>query len=75
PLTDLTIAIQDAQQAYADGQAALAQGDFGAYGEAQDRLAEALNRAAAAEAQLVGEGLPPPVDEAVEEAVPAEQAA
>ena len=67
PLTDLTIAIQDAQQAYADGQAALAQGDFGAYGEAQDRLAEALQRAAAAEAQLTGEGLPP-VEEAVEEA-------
>jgi uncharacterized protein len=68
PLTDLTIAIQDAQQAYADGQAALAQGDFGAYGLAQDRLAEALARAAAAEAQLTGEGLPLPVEEAVEEA-------
>ncbi len=73
PLTDLTIAIQDAQQAYADGQAALAEGDFGAYGQAQDRLEEALQRAAAAEAQLVGGGLPPPVDEGVEEAVPDEQ--
>ena len=71
PLTDLTIAIQDAQQAYAEGQAALAQGDFGAYGQAQDRLAEALQRAAAAEAQLSGGGLPPP--EGVAEAVPDEQ--
>ena len=71
PLTDLTIAIQDAQQAYAEGQAALAQGDFGAYGEAQDRLAEALQRAAAAEAQLSGGGLPPP--EGGQEAVPDEQ--
>lgn len=69
PFLDLTIAIDDAQRAYADGQAALAQGDFGAYGQAQDRLAEALERAAAAEAQLAGEGLPPPIDEAVEEAV------
>lgn len=73
PLVDLTIAIQDAQRAYADGQAALAQGDFGAYGEAQDRLAEALQRAAAAEGQLAGEALPPPIDEGVEEAIPEEQ--
>ena len=73
PLTDLTIALDDAQQAYADGQAALAQGDFGAYGEAQDRLAEALQRAAAAEAQLSGAAPLPPVEEGVEEAVPEEQ--
>ena len=73
PLTDLTIALDDAQQAYADGQAALAQGDFGAYGEAQDRLEEALQRAAAAEAQLTGEVPLAPVEEGVEEAVPDEQ--
>ena len=73
PLTDLTIALDDAQQAYADGQAALAQGDFGAYGEAQDRLEEALQRAAAAEAQLTGQAPLPPVDEGVEEVVPEEQ--
>lgn len=73
PLTDLTIALEDAQRAYADGQAALAQGDFGAYGEAQDRLEEALQRAAAAEAQLTGEAPLPPIEEGVEEAVPEEQ--
>jgi len=74
PLTDLTIAIQDAQRAYQEGQDALAEGDFGAYGEAQDRLAEALERAAAAEAQIAGEALPPPpVEEGVEDAIPEEQ--
>jgi uncharacterized membrane protein (UPF0182 family) len=44
----LAQAITDAQKAYADGQAALKIGDFGAYGEAQQRLAAALARAAAA---------------------------
>jgi len=73
PALDLAIAIDDAQRAYQEGQDALAGGDFGAYGEAQDRLAEALQRAAAAEAQLAGEAIPPPVDEGVEEAVPEEQ--
>jgi len=72
PATDLAIAIDDAQRAYQEGQDALADGDFGAYGEAQDRLAEALERAAAAEAQLTGELLPAPVEEGVEEAVPDE---
>ena len=33
----------DAQEAIEDGQAALADGDFAAYGAAQDRLAEALD--------------------------------
>jgi uncharacterized membrane protein (UPF0182 family) len=73
PVQDLTIAIQDAQQAYQDGQDALADGDFGAYGEAQDRLAEALDRAAAAEALIAGEVAPPPIDEGVEDAIPEEQ--
>ncbi len=41
-----------AQEAFADGQAALAQGDFAAYGEAQDRLNAAIGRIAAAEAIL-----------------------
>jgi uncharacterized membrane protein (UPF0182 family) len=42
-------AIQDAQQAYDDAQSALKNGDWTAYGEAQQRLQEALQRAAAAE--------------------------
>ena len=73
PIQDLTIAIEDAQRAYEDGQDALADGDFGAYGEAQDRLAEALERAATAEAQIAGGAIPPPIEEGVEEAVPEEQ--
>jgi uncharacterized membrane protein (UPF0182 family) len=38
-------ALADAQKAIQDGQAALAKGDFAAYGEAQKRLAAALQRA------------------------------
>jgi uncharacterized membrane protein (UPF0182 family) len=73
PFVDLSIAIQDAQRAIQDGQRALANGDFGAYGAAQDRLSEALERIAAAEAQISGGGgLPPPIEEGVEEAVPGE---
>lgn len=50
----LSAALQDAQQAIADGQAALADGDFAAYGEAQERLQTALEEAIAAEAELGG---------------------
>jgi uncharacterized protein len=46
--TDLSQDIAAAQQAYADGQAALKAGDFTAYGEAQQRLAAALAKAATA---------------------------
>jgi uncharacterized protein len=46
--TDLQQDIAAAQQAYADGQAALKTGDFAAYGEAQQRLAAALAKAATA---------------------------
>jgi len=42
-------AIADAQSAYDDAQSALKDGDWAAYGEAQQRLQEALQRAAAAE--------------------------
>ena len=49
----LAEALSDAQQAYDDGQAALRAGDFTAYGEAQDRLNEALQRADEA-AQALG---------------------
>ena len=54
PTLDLTIAIAEAQSAYTDGQRALAQGDFAAYGAAQDRLKAALDAIAAAESQLSG---------------------
>ena len=67
PATDLAIAITAAQSAYDDGQAALARGDFAAYGEAQDRLKAALDAIAEAEAALTGGQLLPeeqaPVDE------------
>lgn len=42
-------ALGRAQQAILDGQEALADGDFAAYGEAQDRLADALAAAVAAQ--------------------------
>jgi uncharacterized membrane protein (UPF0182 family) len=48
PAENLKAALADAQKAYADGQAALAKGDFAAYGAAQRRLKAALDRAAAA---------------------------
>ncbi len=46
---DLKSALQSAKQALADGNAALAKGDFAAYGRAQDRLKAALAAAIAAE--------------------------
>ncbi|MGI9196504.1 MAG: UPF0182 family membrane protein [Candidatus Nanopelagicales bacterium] len=58
PLTDLQAALAEAQAAYDRGQAALAQGDFAAYGEAQAQLEVALRRAAEAEARLSGGGQP-----------------
>lgn len=48
PTGDLATAIQDIQDAYAEGQAALEAGDWQAYGEAQERLQEAIERAVAA---------------------------
>lgn len=54
PQAALTQALLDAQQAFTEGEAALASGDFAAYGAAQDRLKEALDRAAAAQAQITG---------------------
>jgi uncharacterized membrane protein (UPF0182 family) len=46
---ELQQAITDAQNAYSDAQDALKNGDWTAYGEAQQRLQDALQRAAAAE--------------------------
>ncbi len=45
----LAAALQSANQAIADGQAALAKGDFAAYGAAQDRLKSAIAAAIAAQ--------------------------
>jgi uncharacterized membrane protein (UPF0182 family) len=59
PEQDLTKAIIDANKAYNDGVAALVAGDFAAYGEAQDRLSEALDRATTAGSQIAGESLAP----------------
>jgi len=53
----LVAALTAARKAYADGQAALAQGNFAAYGRAQARLARALQQADDAAAQL---GIEPP---------------
>ncbi len=73
PQAALTQALLDAQAAYDEGQAALAAGDFGAYGDAQERLKAALDRAATAQAQLTGE--PELAEEPVEEPLPEEEAA
>jgi uncharacterized membrane protein (UPF0182 family) len=48
----LAKALAAAQKAYADGQAALKQGDFSAYGAAQKRLEAAIKQAQAASAEL-----------------------
>ena len=48
---DLRTALQNARLAIADGNDALAKGDFAAYGRAQDRLKAALASAIAAEAR------------------------
>jgi len=49
---DLTKALQQANKAIQDGQAALAIGDFTAYGEAQKSLDSAIDAALAAESRL-----------------------
>ena len=49
--TDLANALASAKQALADGQAALAKGDFTAYGKAQDRLKSAIAAAISAQSK------------------------
>ena len=49
---DLRAALAAAKQAIADGQTALAKGDFAAYGRAQDRLKAAIASAIAAQARM-----------------------
>ncbi|WP_237566013.1 UPF0182 family protein [Ornithinimicrobium cerasi] len=48
PEEDVAQAVADIQQAYEDGQTALAAGDWDAYGQAQERLRAAIDRAVAA---------------------------
>ena len=60
PSGSVAQAIEDAQQAYDDGQAAIKRGDWKAYGEAQDRLQKALNAAAAGGAKPTGSASPKP---------------
>jgi uncharacterized membrane protein (UPF0182 family) len=48
----LAAAIASAQAAYDEGRLALARGDFAAYGAAQEKLAKALDAAAAAQQEL-----------------------
>ena len=48
---DLASALQSARQAISDGNAALAKGDFAAFGRAQDRLKTAIAAAIAAQAR------------------------
>ncbi len=52
PRAALEAALRDAAQAMRDSDVALKAGDFAAYGEAQERLQEAIARAIAAEAAL-----------------------
>ncbi|MFC3299863.1 UPF0182 family protein [Arthrobacter agilis] len=55
PAADLRTALNDANTAIQEGNAALAAGDFATYGEAQERLQDALQRALDAEAQVAGD--------------------
>lgn len=52
--SDLQTALKDAGQAIKDGQAALAAGNFAAYGDAQQKLSAAVQRAMDAEAKIAG---------------------
>jgi uncharacterized membrane protein (UPF0182 family) len=54
----LAQALKDAESAYAQGEAALKKGDFAAYGQAQEKLKEALARAVAASPQGTGAAAP-----------------
>ena len=55
----LTKALEDAAAAYEEGQTALADGDFAAYGAAQDKLQSAIDRATKAASEL---GIPAPTE-------------
>ncbi len=61
----LTAALEEARQAVAEGQAALSEGDWTAYGEAQQRLDAALAEALEAEGALA-QGADAPADGATD---------
>jgi uncharacterized protein len=67
PAGDLAEALADIQAAYDEGQAALRDGDLAAYAEAQDRLAEAIERAVAAAPEGGSVELDPPAEDGAEE--------
>lgn len=77
PEEQLANALAAAESAYERGQEALAEGDFGAYGEAQEDLKKALDRAASAQRDLTGQGGTssdtPSIEPAPEESVPPEE--
>ncbi|WP_424924104.1 UPF0182 family protein [Actinomyces bowdenii] len=56
PQADLDQALSDAQTAMTDADAALDKGDWAAYGEAQNRLSDAVSRAVEAKKRLDGQG-------------------
>ncbi len=62
PQNALTQALQEAAQAIRDSEAALADNDFAAYGEAQQRLSDAIDRAIAAELAAEGGAAAPSVE-------------
>ncbi|MET9802344.1 UPF0182 family protein [Streptomyces sp. NPDC006368] len=68
-------AIADAQRAFTDGEEALKKGDWTAYGKAQEALADALRRAAAADAAAKADQKPAdqkPADQKPADQKPAE---
>ncbi|WP_299035778.1 UPF0182 family protein [uncultured Pseudokineococcus sp.] len=71
--TQLQQALQDAQAALTQGQEALSGGDFAAYGETQQQLADAVSRAVEAQQEIDGAAEAAPAAE--EPAVEAPQAA
>ena len=70
---ELKAALEEARTAIQDGQAALAAGDFAAYGEAQKKVSAALQRALDAEAKVLvaaPEVAPAPTESAAAEPTP-----
>jgi uncharacterized protein len=67
---ELQAALQAARTAIQEGQTALAEGDFAAYGEAQERLQAALQDAIDAEAEISGTAPEGSTDEATEQPAP-----
>ncbi|RZU61053.1 UPF0182 family protein [Zhihengliuella halotolerans] len=75
---DLREALAAANSAIAAGQAALAEGDFAAYGQAQEDLNRALEQAIEAEAEIAGTAPvneEPAEDEATGDEAPADESA